>query len=89
MTELKKIPVAVIAALVVQTIGGLVWAGGAAARIATLEERVGEQRLVAERLARLEEQSLATRAAVERVERQMSDGWRVASGEEGGRDVQG
>ena len=67
MTELKKIPVAVIAALVVQTIGGLVWAGGAAARIATLEERVGEQRLVAERLARLEEQSLATRAAVERV----------------------
>ena len=68
MNELRKIPVAVIAALVVQTIGGLVWAGGAAARIATLEERVGEQRLVAERLARLEEQSLATRAAVERVE---------------------
>ena len=81
MNELRKIPVAVIAALVVQTIGGLVWAGGAAARIATLEERVGEQRLVAERLARLEEQSLATRAAVERVERQMSGEWRVASGE--------
>jgi len=65
---LKKAPVAVIAALMVQTIGGLVWAGGAAARIATLEERVGEQRLVAERLARLEEQSVATRAAVERIE---------------------
>ncbi len=47
MDALRKIPVAVIAAL---------------------EERVGEQRLVAERLARLEEQSLATRAAVERVE---------------------
>jgi hypothetical protein len=71
MNELRKIPIAVIAALVVQTIGGLVWAGGAAARIATLEERVGEQRLVAERLARLEEQSLATRAAVERVERRL------------------
>ena len=69
MTDLlKKAPVAVIAALMVQTIGGLVWAGGAAARIATLEERVGEQRLVAERLARLEEQSVATRAAVERIE---------------------
>ena len=54
-----------------QTVGGLVWAGGAAARIATLEEQVGEQRLVAERLARLEEQSLATRAAVERVERRL------------------
>ncbi len=69
MTEaMRKIPVAVIVALVVQTVGGLIWAGGAAARIATLEEQVGEQRLVAERLARLEEQSLATRAAVERVE---------------------
>jgi hypothetical protein len=71
MNELRKIPVAVIAALAVQTVGGLVWAGGAAARIATLEEQVGEQRLVAERLARLEEQSLATRAAVERVERRL------------------
>lgn len=68
MSEMRKAPVAVIAALMVQTIGGLVGAGGAAARIATLEERVGEQRLVAERLARLEEQSVATRAAVERIE---------------------
>ena len=68
MDTMGKIPIAVIVARVVQTVGGLVWAGGAAARIATLEERVGEQRLVAERLARLEEQSLATRAAVERVE---------------------
>ena len=68
MEAMRRIPVAVIVALAVQTVGGLIWAGGAAARIATLEERVGEQRLVAERLARLEEQSLATRAAVERVE---------------------
>jgi len=63
-----KLPAAVIVALVVQTVGGLVWAGGAAARIGTLEARVAEQALVAERLARLEEQSLATRAAVERIE---------------------
>ncbi|MGV8929245.1 MAG: hypothetical protein ACOH1E_05805 [Brevundimonas sp.] len=71
MNDLRKIPIAVIVALAVQTVGALVWAGGAAARIATLEDRVGEQRLVAERLARLEEQSLATRAAVERVERRL------------------
>lgn len=71
MDALRKIPVAVIAALAVQTVSGLVWAGGAAARIATLEERVGEQRLVAERLARLEEQSRATRAAVERIEERL------------------
>ncbi|MDP2764255.1 MAG: hypothetical protein Q8O54_05400 [Brevundimonas sp.] len=71
MEAVRKIPVAVVVALAVQTVGGLVWAGGAASRIATLEERVGEQRLVAERLARLEEQSVATRAAVERVERRL------------------
>jgi hypothetical protein len=73
MDALRKVPVAVIAALAVQTVGGLVWAGGAAARIATLEERVGEQRLVAERLARLEEQSRATRAAVGRIEERLED----------------
>ena len=76
MTEhqTRRIPTALLVAVVVQTIGGLVWAGGAAARIAALEDRVGEQRLVAERLARLEEQSLATRAAVERVEVRLEGG---------------
>jgi alkylation response protein AidB-like acyl-CoA dehydrogenase len=71
METVRKVPVALIAALVVQTIGGLVWAGGAAARIGTLEQRVGEQRLVAERLARLEAQGEATRAAVDRIERRL------------------
>ena len=32
---------------------------------------MGEQRLVAERLARLEEQGVATRAAVERIEQRL------------------
>lgn len=71
MERVRKIPIALIAALMVQTIGGLVWAGGAAARIATLEERVAEQRLVAERLARLEAQGEATRATVDRIERRL------------------
>jgi len=79
--ELRKAALALGAMLVLQTISGLIWAGGAAARIATLEARVGEQRLVAERLARLEEQSLATRRAVERIERVLvtSGEWRVTS----------
>ena len=47
--------------------------GRAAARIATLEQRVDEQRLVAERLARLEAQGEATRAAVERIERRLEE----------------
>ena len=73
MDEWKRIPPAIAAAIIVQTLAGLLWAGGAAARIATLEDRVGEQRLVAERLARLEEQSTATRAAVDRIERRMGE----------------
>lgn len=73
MDQIKRVPLALVVALIVQTIGGLVWAGGAAARIATLEDRVGEQRLVAERLARLEEQGVATRAAVERIERRLEE----------------
>ena len=68
---MRRVPVALVVALVVQTIGGLVWAGGAAARIGALEERVEEQRLVAERLARLEEQGKAMRASLERIERRL------------------
>ena len=74
MEMMKRVPVAVIVALAVQTAGALVWAGGAAARIAVLEDRVGEHRQVAERLARLEEQSKATRAAVERIEMRLERG---------------
>ncbi|RZJ41615.1 MAG: hypothetical protein EON86_09725 [Brevundimonas sp.] len=74
METTRKIPVALITALAVQTIGGLVWAGGAAARIATLEDRVAEQRLVAERLARLEAQGEATQAAVDRIEHRLEAG---------------
>ncbi|CAN5255494.1 hypothetical protein BH10PSE2_BH10PSE2_02060 [soil metagenome] len=72
--QVRRVPTALVIALIIQTIGGLVWAGGAAARIATLEDRVGEQRLVAERLARLEEQGVATRAAVDRIERSLEGG---------------
>jgi hypothetical protein len=73
MEALRKIPAAVIAALAVQAIAGLMWAGAAAARITALEDKVGEQRQVTERLARLEEQSLAARAALDRIEWQLED----------------
>jgi len=73
-SQVRRVPTALVIAVVVQTIGGLVWAGGAAARIATLEQRVGEQRLVAERLARLETQGEATAAGVVRIERRLEGG---------------
>ena len=73
MTEEMKarIPVAVLVAVAIQTAGALLWAGGAAARISALEARVEGQGSVAERLARLEEQTVAVRQAVERLERRM------------------
>ena len=71
--QVRRVPTALLIALTVQTVGGLVWAGGAAARIATLEQRVGEQRLVAERLARLEAQGEAVRATVDRIERRLEE----------------
>ena len=64
----RKWPWGLIAAVVIQTAIGLIWAGGAAARIGALETRVDDQKLVAERLARLEEQGVATKAALERIE---------------------
>ena len=72
-TQIRRVPTALLIAVAVQTLGGLIWAGGAAARIATLEDRFGEQRLVAERLARLEEQGVATRAAVARIETRLEE----------------
>ncbi len=72
--DLKRLASGLAVALAVQTIAGRVWAGGAAARIGTLEAQVGEQRLVTERLARLEAQGEATRAALVRIETRLEDG---------------
>ncbi len=72
--QVRRVPTALLVALAAQAVAGLVWAGGAASRIGTLEAQVAEQRMVSERLARLEEQSVATRAAVERIELRLEGG---------------
>ena len=73
MTEqqARRVPVALLAVVLAQAIAGLIWAGGAAARITALEDDVASRGLVLERLARLEEQGAATGRAVERIERRM------------------
>ena len=48
--------------------GALLWAGRASARIDQLEQKVAGQATVSERLARLEAQGDAVRAAVSRIE---------------------
>ena len=63
-----KLPLGVILALVVQSGGALAWAGGAAERIATLEQRLDRQAGVNERLARLEAEAEGARASLARIE---------------------
>ena len=69
----SRLPAAVLVAVAVQAAAALMWGGAASARIAALEARAERQGTVVERLARLEEQVVATRAGVERLERRMEE----------------
>lgn len=64
----RKITLAVVLALMMQTGGALIWAGAAAQRIEVLEERVAMARPVAERLARVETELEVMRAQLDRIE---------------------
>ncbi len=64
----RQVTPAVILALIIQTGAALLWAGGAAERIAAVERRMERQSGVNERLARLEAQADANRASLQRIE---------------------
>jgi hypothetical protein len=70
----RQITTGVIMAALVQTGGLLIWAGREAARVDLIERRLEGQSSVSERLARLEEQVVGARAALERVERKLDHG---------------
>ena len=63
-----RITFALILALFLETAGGLIWAGRAAARLDAVERAVATQPEVAERLARLEEQVTDARRSLARIE---------------------
>jgi len=67
----RQLTLAVVVTVAIQAGGGLLWAGRASARIDELQRRVEGQGAVVERLARLEEQVSAARAALERIERRL------------------
>jgi hypothetical protein len=69
-----RISLAVGAALVVQTALGLIWAGGAAERLAQLERRADASSEIIERTARLEEQVAGVRATLARIETKLDQG---------------
>jgi len=68
LTLLRRVPLALVLTLAVQTGAGLLWAGAAAERITVLEQRVDRASAIAERLARLEAEMEAARASLSRLE---------------------
>ena len=66
-----RITLALILALFLETAGGLVWAGRAAARLDDVERAVATQPEVADRLARLEEQLAEARRSLARIEHKL------------------
>jgi hypothetical protein len=65
---LQFIPLSVVVTVIIQTAFVLLWVGRAGARLDIMEARLEQQAGVAERLARLEEQAVAQRAALDRIE---------------------
>jgi uncharacterized protein HemX len=66
-----RITLALIAALFLQTAGGLLWMGQAAERLANTERAVATQGDVSERLARVEEQLADARRSLARIEQRL------------------
>lgn len=67
----KRVPIALIFAIAVQTGAGLIWAGAAGERIRQLETQSALTANMTERLVRVEEQIGFARASLDRIERKL------------------
>ena len=64
----KRIPLALIAAILLQTGGALIWAGAASQRLNALEQVNIDRPQMLDRITRLEEQSDFVRGSLVRIE---------------------
>ena len=64
----RRIPLALIAMVLVQSFGALLWAGAAAERISHAEAEASRVQELAERAVRLEAQSASMRESLSRIE---------------------
>lgn len=64
----KRIPLALVAAILLQTGGALIWAGAASQRLTSLEQMNVDKPLTLDRITRLEEQSGFVRDSLIRIE---------------------
>lgn len=71
MSVEKKVSVAVILALVVESAGVLLWTGAAAEKLREVEARVASQADMAERLARVEVRLELAGEQLERIEKNL------------------
>ena len=69
----KRVPIALIVVILMQTAGALSWAGAATQRLAQVERQTQAQSSWAERTARLEEQSRHMRSSLQRIEEKLDD----------------
>ena len=67
----KRLPIALIFAIAVQTGAGLIWAGAAGERIRQLEGQAILTSSMTERLVRVEEQIGFVRESLDRIERKL------------------
>lgn len=67
----RRVPIAVIVTLLLQSAAALVWAGAANERLSTLETRAVRIDEMVERTARLEERAKAANAALMRIEERL------------------
>lgn len=69
----KRVPIALIVVILMQTAGALSWAGAATQRLTQVERLTQAQSGWAERTARLEEQSHHLRSSLQRIEEKLDD----------------
>ena len=67
----RRVPVAVIVTIVLQSAAALLWAGGANERLQHLEERTERIGELVERTARLEEKAKSAIATLDRIEERL------------------
>lgn len=73
MSTERRITSALIFAVVLETAGALLWAGGAAQRLTMLEDRAEIARPISERLARVETTLTLMQGQLRRIEEQVQD----------------
>lgn len=67
----RTVTISLVVTLLIQTAGGLIWAGSAAARLSTLETEMESQSAISERLARLEGLTSQMAQSVSHIEREL------------------